>query len=86
MDLVTLLPRLESHGPENIVDQVRQLLINEIFVSEHNTASIKAAATAAHCKAYVRNTDIQASVPTHTGTLASITAPSGCRAATLLDR
>ena len=38
---------VESQGPENIVDQVdpiRQLQINERFVSEHNTANIKAAA------------------------------------------
>ena len=81
MHLLTLLPRLESQGPENIVDQVSKLRIDEIFVSKHNTAHIKAAAMAAHYQAYVRNEDIQASVPTHTGTLASISLSSS---ATLL--
>ena len=49
--LFTLLPRLESQGLENIVDQVRKLPIDEIFVLEHNAARIKAAAMAAHYKA-----------------------------------
>ena len=66
MDLstVSLLPRLESQGPENIVDQVCKLRIDEnheIFVSEHNTARIKVAAMAAHYKAYARDEDIQES-------------------------
>ena len=76
MYLLTLLPRLESQGPENIVDQVRKLRIDEIFLSEHNTARIKTAAMAVHYKAYVRNEDIQASVPAHTGTLTSISLSS----------
>ena len=41
-----LLSRLESQGPENIVDQVHKLRIDEIFVEVHNTARIKAAAMA----------------------------------------
>ena len=64
--LVTLLPRLESQGPETINDQVRKFLIDGIFkfVSEHNTSLIKAAAIimmAAYYKAYVRNDDISIS-------------------------
>ena len=62
MELVILLSRLESQGPGNIVDQVRKLQIDEIFVLEHNTVCIKAAAMAAHYKAHVWNEDIQASV------------------------
>ena len=77
MYLHTLPIRLEFQGPEisssDDVDQVHKLLIDGIYVSEHNTARIKAAAMAAHYKAYVLNEDIQASAPTHTGTLASIT-------------
>ena len=61
---------------------MRKLRIDEIFVSEHHTARIKAAAVAAHYKVYVLNEDTQASVPTHTGTLASISLSSS---ATLQD-
>ena len=45
-----------------------KLQIDEIFVAEHSTARIKAAAMAAHYKACVWNEDIQASMQTHTGT------------------
>ena len=79
-------PDLNLRVQRNIINQVCKLRVDEIFVSEHNTAYIKAAAMAAHYKAYVRNEDIQASMPTHMGTLASISLPSsatlrGCQIA-----
>ena len=55
MELVILLARLESQGPGNIVDQVCKLQIDEIFVLEHNTVCIKAAAMAAHYKPSIRH-------------------------------